>query len=360
MRHVEGQADVLARTRNYEIRTKNSKKLESYLPYLLMNQVAAGVHQLLIKRMVNVYFVETSTPGKWVLIDTGLAGSEKEIIAAADQLYGPSARPEAIFLTHGHPDHGGAAKELASHWGVAVIVHPLELPYLTAKALYPPSDPTVGGFLAFISRFLPHQLPDLTDVVQTLPLVEEHPPYLEQWRWLLVPGHAPGQVAFFREADRTLLGGDAFGTTNDESLVAVLLMTPEIRVNGSPYNYNWTQCRASVQRLADLEPITIACGHGPVIRGPQAAAGLHHLAANYPLPAQGRYLAEPARLDASGVEYLPPKPPDKLPKQAAAVGVGLLLAGAAWLLVGSQRKKRSAPKRVKSVANTRYQPPKGK
>jgi glyoxylase-like metal-dependent hydrolase (beta-lactamase superfamily II) len=325
-----------------------------------MDQVAAGVHQLLIKRFVNVYFVETSTPGKWVLIDTGTEGSQREIIAAADQLYGPGARPEAILLTHGHPDHGGSAKELAAHWSVAVIVHPLELPYLTAKALYPPHDPTVGGFLAFISRFLPEQLPDLTDVLQALPLDEEHPPYLEQWRWLLVPGHAPGQVAFFREADRTLLGGDAFGTTNDESLVAVLLWTPEISMNGSPYNYNWAQCHESVQQLADLEPLTIACGHGPVIKGPQAAAGLHHLAANYQLPAQGRYLAEPARLSASGVEYLPPKPADKLPKQAAAVGVCLLLAGVAWLLVGSQGKKRLALKRAKSAANTRYQSQKGR
>jgi glyoxylase-like metal-dependent hydrolase (beta-lactamase superfamily II) len=89
-----------------------------------MNQVAAGVHQLLIKRFVNVYFVETSTPGKWVLIDTGTEGSQREIIATADQLYGPGARPEAILLTHGHPDHGGSAKELAAYWSVAVIVHP--------------------------------------------------------------------------------------------------------------------------------------------------------------------------------------------------------------------------------------------
>ncbi|MEJ7664826.1 MAG: hypothetical protein WKG07_37595 [Hymenobacter sp.] len=39
-----------------------------------MDQVAAGVHQLRIKRFVNVYFVETGTPGEWVLIDTGLPG----------------------------------------------------------------------------------------------------------------------------------------------------------------------------------------------------------------------------------------------------------------------------------------------
>lgn len=314
-----------------------------------MNQVAAGVHQLRIKRFVNVYFVETGTPGEWVLLDTGLPGSEKEIIAAADKLFYPGTHPEAIILTHGHLDHLGSARELAQHWRVPIVAHPLELPYLTARALYPPRDPTVGGSLAFASRFFPTQLPNLEGLVEALPLDDEHPPHLAQWRWLHVPGHAPGQIALFRLADRTLLGGDAFATTDHESIAAVLLGIPKISVAGAPFNYNWQQCRASVALLADLEPRAIGCGHGPVITGPAAAAGLRHLADNYTLPAQGRYLHEPAITDASGVEHLPPPVADNLPKQAAALGAGLLLAGAGWLLVGGRRKRRrrlaATPKR---------------
>jgi glyoxylase-like metal-dependent hydrolase (beta-lactamase superfamily II) len=310
-----------------------------------MDQVAAGVHQLRIKRFVNVYFVETGTPGEWVLIDTGLPGSHKEIQAAADELFGPGAKPQAILLTHGHLDHMGAAKELAQHWGVPVVAHPLELPYLTGRALYPPADPTVGGSLAFMSRFFPTQLPNLEGLVEALPLDDEHPPHLVQWRWLHVPGHAPGQIAFFRLADRTLLGADAFATTNHESVPAVLLGLPEISVAGAPFNYDWAQCRRSVETLADLEPRAIGCGHGPVITGPEATAGLRRLADHYQLPAQGRYLHEPARTDASGVEHLPPPAKDKLPRQAATVGVSLLLAGAAWLLVSGRRKKVKRYKR---------------
>ncbi len=312
-----------------------------------MDQVAAGVHQLRIKRFVNVYFVETGTPGEWVLIDTGLPGSAKEIIAAADQLFYPGTHPEAIILTHGHLDHLGSAKELAAHWKVPVVVHPLELPYVTGKALYPPRDPTVGGSLAFMSRFFPTQLPNLSDVVEALPLGDAHPPYLAQWRWLHVPGHAPGQIAFFREADRTLLGADAFATTNHESVPAVLLGLPEISVAGAPFNYDWEKCRQSVRTLADLQPAAIGCGHGPVIKGPEAAAGLRKLADNYQLPAQGRYLSEPALTDANGVAHLPPKPADELPRKAAALGAGMLLASAAWLLVGGRRKKRKHPKHGK-------------
>ncbi|WP_375418591.1 MBL fold metallo-hydrolase [uncultured Hymenobacter sp.] len=302
--------------------------------------VAPGVSQLRIQRFVNVYFVETDRPGAWVLVDTGLPGSEKSIIAAADQLFYKGTHPEAILLTHGHLDHLGAAKALAAHWKVPIVAHPLELPYLTGRAQYPPRDPTVGGSLAFMSRFFPSQLPNLEDAVQALNTDDPTPPYLPGWRWLHVPGHAPGQLAFFRDEDRTLLGGDAFATCDHDSIPSVLLGTPKISRAGTPFNYDWTAARQSVQQLADLVPAAIGCGHGPVITGPEAAAGLRQLAADYPVPAHGRYVTAPARTDASGVEFLPPAPPDPLPRQAALLGVGLLAAGAAWLLTGGRRAGR--------------------
>ncbi|MBF9222417.1 MBL fold metallo-hydrolase [Hymenobacter ruricola] len=322
-----------------------------------MDTVAAGVTQLRIQRFVNVYFVETGTPGEWVLIDTGLPGSEKTIIAAADQLFYPGTRPEAILLTHGHLDHLGSARELADHWKVPVIVHPLELPYVTGQALYPPRDPTVGGSLAFMSRFFPTQLPNLEERVQALDANDPSTPFLMNWRWLHVPGHAPGQLAFFREADGVLLGADAFATCHHDSVPAVLLGLPKISRAGTPFNYDWEAARKSVQTLADLAPKAIGCGHGPVIKGPEAAAGLRALADNYPVPSHGRYVHEPARTDASGVEHLPPAPKDKLPMQAALIGAGVLAAGAAWLLTGGRRKGKKSTGNYQPAAykSTNYQ-----
>ncbi|OGX88548.1 hypothetical protein BEN48_09175 [Hymenobacter glacialis] len=320
----------------------------SFLAPTPMDTVAAGVTQLRIQRFVNVYFVETGTPGEWVLIDTGLPGSAKTIIAAADKLFYPGSHPEAILLTHGHLDHLGSAKELADHWNVPVIAHPLELPYLTGKAQYPPRDPTVGGSLAFMSRFFPKHLPNLAERVQALNADDPSTPHLMSWRWLHVPGHAPGQLAFFREADRTLLGADAFATCHHDSLPAVLLGLPKISRAGTPFNYDWEASRHSVQLLADLEPKSIGCGHGPVITGPEAAAGLRALADNYPVPDHGRYVSEAARTDASGVEHLPPAPADKLPVQAAAIGAGILLAGAAWFFTGGRRRGRQQPRPPRS------------
>ena len=169
-------------------------------------------------------------------------------------------------------------------------------------------------------------------------------PYLPGWRWLHVPGHAPGQLAFFRDDDRTLIGADAFATCHHDSIPAVLLGRPKISRAGTPFNYDWAASRQSVQTLADLAPLAIGCGHGPVITGPEAAVGLRTLADNYPVPAHGRYVAEPARTDANGVEHLPPAPKDQLPMQAAMIGASIVLAGAAWLLTGGRRRGRKQRK----------------
>src|ERR1700724_207563 len=103
---------------------------------------------------VNVYFLGRPG-GAWVLIDAGLPGRANQILEAAEARFGADAPPEAIVLTHGHFDHAGSALLLAEYWDVPIYAHRLELPYLTGKSDYPPADPTVGGAIAFLSRFLP-------------------------------------------------------------------------------------------------------------------------------------------------------------------------------------------------------------
>src|SRR6476660_6457719 len=98
----------------------------------------------------NTYFV--GHPGaKWVLVDAGLPGWAGEIVEAAEARFGAGERPEGILLTHGHSDHVGSAQVLAEQWDVPIYAHHLELPYLTGRSIYPPSDPTAGGAIAFLS-----------------------------------------------------------------------------------------------------------------------------------------------------------------------------------------------------------------
>ena len=108
----------------------------------------------------NVYFLGRPG-GRWILVDAGFPGRAREILAAAEARFGSGSAPEAIVLTHGHIDHAGNAAALAGAWDVPIYAHHLETPFLTGRSAYPPPDPTVGGAIAFLSRFLPVRPRDL-------------------------------------------------------------------------------------------------------------------------------------------------------------------------------------------------------
>ena len=109
----------------------------------------------------NVFFVGAPA-SRWALVDAGLSLGAAQILEVAAERYGRESRPEAIVLTHGHFDHVGALEPLLGVWDVPVFAHPLELPYLTGHADYPPPDPTVGqGLMARLSPLFPEKGIDL-------------------------------------------------------------------------------------------------------------------------------------------------------------------------------------------------------
>lgn len=87
--------------------------------------------------------------------------------------------PEAVLLTHGHPDHAGSAGTLARTYGIPVWLHPADRPLV----LIPTRD-----------------LTDTTLGVAGLDV-----------RVATTPGHTPGSVVFglqTREGGRLVLTGD--------------------------------------------------------------------------------------------------------------------------------------------------------
>jgi glyoxylase-like metal-dependent hydrolase (beta-lactamase superfamily II) len=275
---------------------------------------------------VNLYFVG-EPGGPWAVVDTGLPGCFEKIYAAAEARFGRGARPEAIYLTHGHFDHAGSALALSAYWDTPVYAHRLDLPYLTGRSLFPPTDPTPGGALAFLARFFPPNGTDLGDRVRELPAPGHDVPGLAGWEWHATPGHSPGHVSFFRPADRALLAGDACATVDLDSWTALATQKPEISRPPVPVTCDWVAARRSLERLADLEPVTLACGHGTPMTGPEVAGALRALAEDFQAPRHGRYVAEPARTDEKGVVELPPPVPDPLPRTLAGVGIAAALAG---------------------------------
>jgi len=302
-----------------------------------VKQIAAGVSCLRLS-VSNVYFVG-ATGKTWALVDTGIPGNARKIREVAESLYGFAARPAAILLTHGHLDHAGSAAELADYWKVSIYAHPLEMPYLTGRSQYPPLDPTVGGFLGMLSRVVRLKACNVGDRVRDLDISLDALG-LDGWKWHHTPGHSPGHVSFFRREDGTLLAGDALTTVNLDSFFGTLLKHRHVWRPPTPSTSDWIQARESIRLLAGLQPVTIGSGHGLPVSGDKAVLELAELATNFPIPAAGRYVQEPARMDHLGIVSLPPKPPDALPAIALSLGV-LAAAGTLFALAAKRRATRT-------------------
>jgi len=77
---------------------------------------------------------------------------------------------------------------------------------------------------------------------------------------LETPGHTRGHVAYWREADRTLVAGDVFFNVNP------LTGRPGLGPPPDGFNEDTESNREAMRRLAALDPEVVVFGHGPPLR----------------------------------------------------------------------------------------------
>jgi glyoxylase-like metal-dependent hydrolase (beta-lactamase superfamily II) len=247
-----------------------------------LDHIAPRVRGLRIT-FVNVFGI-THADGSWTLIDTALPMSGSLIrIWVEKHFAGP---PNAIVLSHGHFDHVSEAATLADEWHVPIYAHPAERPYLTGQREYPAPNPGAGGgMMSYLSPFLPKGPVELGTRLRIFPETQEGAIQLEEmpgWQILHTPGHTSGHVSFFRPQDRVLLPADAFCTTKPESFFKSAISQPgELHGPPSYFTWDWSLAKSSVERLAALEPLVIAPGHGKPVSGLDIAGALKKLAARF-------------------------------------------------------------------------------
>lgn len=213
-------------------------------------------------RTMNVYLIEDPAPGSdgpagVTVFDAGVASMAGAVRAAAARLGGI----KRVVLGHADADHRGSAPTL----GAPVYCHPAERqaaqqpdsvrPYFDFSKLGPH-----GRFL--LPRLLPIWDGGPVEIAGTVEEGEE----VAGFKVVELPGHAPGLIGLFRESDRLALGSDCVYTVDPQ--------TGLHRRPGVPhpaFNVDHAQARASIRRLAELEPSLAWFGHARPVRGDVAS-----------------------------------------------------------------------------------------
>lgn len=230
---------------------------------------------------------------EWILVDTGLENSAYYILKSAEERFGKDSYPKAIVLTHGHFDHVGSVNRLAEQWDVPVYAHKLEMPYITGRNDYPQGDPTVDeGLVAKMSQAFPHKSINLGFRANLLPS-DGRVPGISGWKWVHTPGHTKGHVSLFRERDRTLIAGDAFTTTKQESFLSVLTQREQVKGPPAYLTTDWRAAKKSIELIKELKPQLAIPSHGLPIEGKELDIHLDNLLYNFESmakPDQGRFI----------------------------------------------------------------------
>jgi hydroxyacylglutathione hydrolase len=189
---------------------------------------------------VNVYLAGD------VLIDAGTRWDRGRVFAEIE-----GRELSMLALTHVHPDHQGVAKDVCEARQIPLACHADDVDAMEGRR--PVQEAAPGNpFNRLIKRLWqgpPHK------VDRVLREGDE----VAGFRVVHAPGHARGEVIYFRDSDRVAICGDVIRNMSYATGLPGVKEPPDI------FTYDPAENRRSIHKLAELEPSLILPGHGPAV-----------------------------------------------------------------------------------------------
>jgi glyoxylase-like metal-dependent hydrolase (beta-lactamase superfamily II) len=205
-----------------------------------MRQLAPGIWRLdeFPRPLINVYLAED------VLIDAGRRWDARRILRQLED-----RELSLLALTHVHPDHQGCARLVCEERGIPLACHEADVDAMEGRRPVSATSHPLAKTFARIWQGPPHE------VDRVLREGDE----VAGFRVVHAPGHAPGEVIYFRDSDRVAICGDVIKNISYLTL-RTRLSEPPADLTPDP-----AENRRSIRKLAELEPSLILPGHGPEV-----------------------------------------------------------------------------------------------
>jgi glyoxylase-like metal-dependent hydrolase (beta-lactamase superfamily II)/predicted ester cyclase len=202
-------------------------------------------------RTMNVYLLADG--GGVTVFDAGISAMTAAVAAAGARLGGI----RRVVLGHADADHRGAAAGLRA----PTFCHPAD----RAAAESPESLRSYWD----LSKLSPHGRLLYPRILYTwdggaleISGTVEEGEDVAGFKVIHLAGHAPGLIGLFRDSDRLALVSDCFYTLDPQTG-----LKGETRVPHPAFNLDTEQARASMRKLAALEPAAAWAGHADPVTG---------------------------------------------------------------------------------------------
>lgn len=184
------------------------------------------------------------------LIDAAHTWSTKYILGAIESIGHPLRR---IFITHAHPDHAGAAKELVDKTHAIVMAHQSEIPFLQGqRTMANEKGSLICRAILNAGRLLGSLASPTIERVQPVADCEA----IGSLKVIHTPGHTPGSISLWCADEQAIFCGDN-----------LLFSMGSVRVGLPWFTLDRTMQNNSIKRYLELPAQLLLSGHGPVYSG---------------------------------------------------------------------------------------------